>query len=84
LRCGAGTHPPPRAVLTCFAHRHHFGKGLFDEGDRVLRIDGRGVESLPLIEARSELKDARCKSVRLIVQDGARTREVVVKLRDLV
>jgi hypothetical protein len=53
-------------------------------GDRVLRIDGRGVESLPLIEARSELKDARRKSVRLTVQDGAGTREVVIKLRDLV
>jgi len=37
-----------------------------------------------LIEARSELKDARRKSVRLTVQDGERTREVVVKLRDLV
>jgi PDZ domain/Aspartyl protease len=53
-------------------------------GDRVLRIDGRGIDSLPLIEARTELKDARRKSVRLTVQDGARTREVVVKLRDLV
>ena len=53
-------------------------------GDRVLRIDGRGVESLPLVEARSELKDARRKSVRLTVEDGARTREVVVRLRDLV
>lgn len=53
-------------------------------GDRVLRIDGRGVESLPLIEARTELKDSRRKSVRLTVEDGARTREVVVKLRDLV
>jgi carboxyl-terminal processing protease len=53
-------------------------------GDRVLRIDGRGVERLPLVEARSELKDARRKSVRLTVEDGARTREVVVRLRDLV
>ena len=53
-------------------------------GDRVLRIDGRGVESLPLVEARSELKDARRKSVRLTVEDGARTRVVVVRLRDLV
>lgn len=53
-------------------------------GDRILRVDGRSVESLPLIEARSELKDARRRSVRLTVEDGARTREVVVQLRDLV
>ena len=53
-------------------------------GDRVVRIDGRNVESLRLIAARNELKDARRKSVRLTVQDGAGTREVVVKLRDLV
>jgi hypothetical protein len=53
-------------------------------GDRVLAIDGRGVERLRLIAARNELKDARRKSVRLTVQDNTGTREVVVKLRDLV
>jgi hypothetical protein len=53
-------------------------------GDRVVAVDGRSVESLLLIAARNELKDARRKSVRLTVQDGAGLREVVVKLRDLV
>ncbi|HEV7891150.1 MAG TPA: aspartyl protease family protein [Pyrinomonadaceae bacterium] len=53
-------------------------------GDHVLAIDGRGVERLRLIAARNELKDARRKSVRLTVQDNTGTREVVVKLRDLV
>jgi len=53
-------------------------------GDRILRVDGRSVESLLLIATRNELKDSRCKSVRLTVQDSAGTREVVVKLRDLV
>ena len=53
-------------------------------GDRVVRIDGRSVEGLPLLAAREELKDARRKSVRLTLQDGARTRVVVVTLRDLV
>jgi hypothetical protein len=53
-------------------------------GDRVVRIDGRSVETLRLIAARNELKDARRKSVRLTVQDSSGTREVVVKLRDLV
>jgi hypothetical protein len=53
-------------------------------GDRVIAVDGRSVESLRLIAARNELKDARRKSVLLTVQAGAGTREVVVKLRDLV
>jgi hypothetical protein len=53
-------------------------------GDRVLAVDGRSVESLRLIAARNELKDARRRSVRLTVQSGADKREVVVKLRDLV
>lgn len=53
-------------------------------GDRIVRVDGRSVESLLLIATRNELKDARRKSVRLTVQDNAGTREVVVKLRDLV
>ena len=53
-------------------------------GDRVVRVDGRSVESLLLINTRNELKDARRKSVRLTVQDDTGTREVVVKLRDLV
>jgi C-terminal processing protease CtpA/Prc len=53
-------------------------------GDRVLAVDGRGVETLRLIAARDELKDARRKSVRLTVQDDAGTREVVIKLRDLI
>jgi hypothetical protein len=53
-------------------------------GDRVVAVDGRSVESLRLIAARNELKDARRKSVRLTVQDAAGTREVVIKLRDLV
>ena len=53
-------------------------------GDRVLAIDGRGVEGLRLIAARNELKDSRRKTVRLTVQDGAGLRDVVVKLRDLV
>jgi hypothetical protein len=53
-------------------------------GDRVVAFDGRSVESLRLIAARNELKDARRRSVRLTVQAGTTTREVVVKLRDLV
>jgi len=53
-------------------------------GDRVLAVDGRGAESLQLIAARDELKDARRKSVRLTVRDNAGTREVVIKLRDLI
>lgn len=53
-------------------------------GDHVLAIDGRGVESLRLIAARNELKDARRKSVRLTVQDDTGTREVAVRLRDLI
>jgi Aspartyl protease/PDZ domain len=53
-------------------------------GDRVVAVDGRGVESLRLIAARDELKDARRKTVRLTLSDGARLREVVIKLRDLV
>ncbi len=48
------------------------------------RPTSRGVESLRLIAARNELKDARRKTVRLTVQDNTGTREVVVKLRDLV
>jgi len=36
------------------------------------------------VAAREELKDARRKSVRLTLRDGARTRDVVVRLRDLV
>jgi hypothetical protein len=53
-------------------------------GDRVVAIDGRSVESLRLIAARNELKEASRRSVRLTVRAGAGTREVVVKLRDLV
>jgi hypothetical protein len=53
-------------------------------GDRVLAIDGRSASTLQLIAARTALKDARRRIVRLIVQDGAGTRTVVVKLRDLV
>jgi hypothetical protein len=53
-------------------------------GDRVLAIDGRSAQELPLIEARTELKDARRKSVRLTVESNGGTREVVVNLRDLV
>ncbi|HZT57559.1 MAG TPA: aspartyl protease family protein [Pyrinomonadaceae bacterium] len=53
-------------------------------GDRVVAFDGKSVETLQLIAAREELKDAARKSVRLTVQDGERTRDVVVTLRDLV
>jgi hypothetical protein len=53
-------------------------------GDRVVRIDGRSVESLRLIATRNELKESRRKTVRLTVSDGATVREVVIKLRDLV
>ena len=53
-------------------------------GDRVIAVDGSGVEGLKLIETREGLKDARRKSVRLTVQSGATTREVVLRLRDLV
>ncbi|HJQ33894.1 MAG TPA: PDZ domain-containing protein [Pyrinomonadaceae bacterium] len=53
-------------------------------GERVVAVDGKGVESLKLIATRDELKDARRRSVRLTVQTGATTREVVVRLRDLV
>jgi hypothetical protein len=53
-------------------------------GDRVVAVDGRGVEGLKLIATREGLKDARRKSVRLTVQSGAATREVVLRLRDLV
>ncbi|HST50951.1 MAG TPA: aspartyl protease family protein [Pyrinomonadaceae bacterium] len=53
-------------------------------GDRVVALDGVSVESLQLIDAREELKDASRKNVRLTLQDGTRTREVVVTLRDLV
>jgi len=53
-------------------------------GDRVVALDGKSVDSLKLIATREGLKDARRKSVRLTVQSGATTREVVVRLRDLV
>jgi membrane-associated protease RseP (regulator of RpoE activity) len=53
-------------------------------GDRVVAVDGKSVEGLKLIPTRDGLKDARRKSVRLTVQSGTRTREVVVRLRDLV
>jgi hypothetical protein len=53
-------------------------------GDRVVAVDGKGVEGLKLIRTREGLKDARRKSVRLTVQTGATTREVVLRLRDLV
>jgi membrane-associated protease RseP (regulator of RpoE activity) len=53
-------------------------------GDRVVAFDGKSVETLQLIAAREELKDARRRSVRLTVQDGNRTRDVVVTLRNLV
>lgn len=53
-------------------------------GDRVVAIDGRSVEGLKLIATREGLKDARRRSVRLTIQSGATTREVVVRLRDLV
>ncbi|HWW74748.1 MAG TPA: PDZ domain-containing protein, partial [Pyrinomonadaceae bacterium] len=53
-------------------------------GDRVVAVDGRGVEGLKLIATRDGLKDARRKSVRLTVQTGSGVREVVVRLRDLV
>jgi hypothetical protein len=53
-------------------------------GDRVVAVDGKKVESLKLIATREGLKDARRKSVRLTVQSGATTREVVVRLRDLI
>jgi hypothetical protein len=53
-------------------------------GDLVVAVDGRGAESLRLIATRDELKDARRKSVRLTVRTGTTTRDVVVKLRDLV
>ena len=53
-------------------------------GDRIVRVDGRSVETLRLIATRNGLKDARRKSVRLTVQGDTGTREVVVKLRDLV
>jgi hypothetical protein len=53
-------------------------------GDRVVAVDGKSVEALKLISTREGLKDARRKSVRLTVQAGTATREVVVRLRDLV
>jgi hypothetical protein len=53
-------------------------------GDRVVAVDGKKVESLKLIATRDRLKDAWRKSVRLTVQTGATTREVVVRLRDMV
>ena len=53
-------------------------------GDRVVAVDGRSVERLKLIPTRESLKEARRKSVRLTVQSGATTREVVLRLRDLV
>jgi len=53
-------------------------------GDRVVAVDGKDVESLKLIATRDGLKDARRKSVRLRVQTGTATHEVVLKLRDLV
>lgn len=53
-------------------------------GDRVVAVDGRRVEGPKLISTRDSLKESRRKSVRLTVQKGATTREVVVRLRDLV
>ncbi len=53
-------------------------------GDRVVAVDGRGVEGLRLVATRDSLKDARRRGVRLKVQTGATTRDVVVRLRDLV
>ncbi len=53
-------------------------------GDRVLAVEGKSVAGLKLIATRESLKDARRKSVRLTVQSGATTREVIVRLRDLV
>jgi hypothetical protein len=53
-------------------------------GDRVLAIDGTGTQRLQLIAARTELKDAKRKSVRLLVEADGKPREVVVVLRDLV
>ena len=55
---------------------------------RVSRTASHVLSTLMLIAsavaAREELKDARRKSVRLTLRDGARTRDVVVRLRDLV
>jgi hypothetical protein len=53
-------------------------------GDRVVAVDGRNVEGLKLIATREGLKDARRKSVRLTLRTGAATRDVVLRLRDLV
>jgi hypothetical protein len=53
-------------------------------GDQVVAIEGHVVESLRLIAARDELKDALRKTVRLTVRDASGAREVVIKLRDLV
>jgi len=53
-------------------------------GDRVVAFDGKSVESLQLIAAREELKDASRKNVRLTLQDGSRTRDVVINLSNLV
>jgi hypothetical protein len=53
-------------------------------GDRVVAVDGKRAESLKLIATREGLKDARRRSVRLTVQSGSTTREVLVRLRDLV
>ena len=60
------------------------GKGPFKF---ILDTGGYGgisVETAKRIGARLGKKDARRKSVRLTVQSGATTREVVVRLRDLV
>jgi hypothetical protein len=50
----------------------------------MLNVDGKSVEGLKLIHTREGLKDARRKSVRLTVQTGTTTREVVVRLRELI
>jgi predicted aspartyl protease len=54
-------------------------------GDKILAIDGRPAEELELTEVREEFRnDTPGRKMRLRVQAGASSRDIVITLRDLV
>ena len=60
-------------------------KAALRDGDRIVAVDGKQAESIALPDLRARFRtDAPGTKVRLKVQSGDTTREVVVTLKDLV